>query len=152
MVSVQVMRALTHEHKVLQRRLAEAEEVVAARRAEIKRIVDAIRLLSEDADTRSSVNPPQHRTGITRDVLTVLREAGELLAWDDILQRYVDRTNSPPPSHSSLQRALTNLWNRGVVRMQVISGERLWMIASALPNVPAGGAGNIPETSDRDRP
>ena len=75
MVSVQVMRALTHEHKVLLRRLAQAEEVVAARRAEVKRIVDAIRLLSDDADTRSSVNPPQHRTGITRDVLTILRTA-----------------------------------------------------------------------------
>ena len=143
MVSVQVMRALTHEHKVLLRRLAQAEEVVAARRAEVKRIVDAIRLLSDDADTRSSVNPPQHRTGITRDVLAILREAGELLTWDDILQRYVDQTNSPPPSHSSLQRALTNLWNRGVVRMQVISGERLWMIASAHPNVSGGGADDI---------
>lgn len=143
MVSVQVMRALTHEHKVLLRRLAEAEEVVAARRAEIKRIVDAIRLLSDDTGTRTTVDPAQHRTGITRDVLKILREAGELLAWDDILQRYVDQTNSSPPSHSSLQRALTNLWNRGVVRMQIISGERLWMIAPAHPNVSVGGADDI---------
>lgn len=119
MVSVQVMRALTHEHKVLLRRLAQAEEVVAARRAEVKLVAEAIRLLSGDAGTRTSVNPAQHRTGITRDVLTILREAGELLAWDDILQRYVDRTNSSPPSQSSLQRALTTLWHRGVVHMQV---------------------------------
>lgn len=148
MVSTRATMALERELKSALRRLAVAETAAQQCRSRVRRITEAINLLTSDKVAER--NSSSSNRGTRRLLFLILRGAGVPLAADDIRRRFVEIVGRTPP-WSSIKKALYILRGQGMVKSAIIMDEIRWSLCPIEFEDPDDDAGHILSESYPDR-